>query len=533
MPTLTITTPQGEMPSVDDHALPDNYASVARNCDFRDGTIRPGKAPLDLATVLLANTQTLYWYNKEANGGAGYWFQFPSGVDVIRGSIPKDSLLRTYIFGDGVPKITTTTLAQQGVGPYPAASHDLGIPAPTAMAAAGPAGEAPEGTEELRTVYALIYISDKGEEGPLGNASNIVTRWDTGTVVLNNIPVPSGNFNIVTKRIYRSESGSEYQTVAEIPVAQTTYNDSVTSEQLGSVVVSADWISPDPAMSGAIELPNGGMMGWYGHTLAFCEPYQHHAWPIRYEIALSDDVVGAAVSTAGIVIGTKSLPVLVVGDGSDPSSFSEVKMDEVQACVSKRSMVDMGPYVIYASPDGLVAVGGAEAKLITERIMRPEQWKSYSPESIHAYRFDDRYLGFYDNGTTQGSFLFHPAQGFTFYDEYADAGFVDHETGRLYLKQGTSLTAWWEGADMITQWHSKRWHTPDNIHAKCCKIDSDNYPLTVEFYKDDQLVKTKVVSNSKAFRIPSRSRYRENQIRLSSANGVNKIQLSTNMSELT
>lgn len=531
MAKISVYNFSGEMPRVEPRLLNDSYATVARNVELRRGQIAPARGLLDLSIPLLLNTETIYQYNKEANGGAGFWFQFATDVDVVRGPIAGDTLLRTYWTGDGVPQFSVSTLAQQGGGPYPGASYDLGLPAPASLTATGPVGSPPEGGQEVRTAYVMTFVSEFGEEGPPSLPTVAVTRWDGTTVALSNLDIPSGNFNVVAKRLYRVELTGNYQFVAEVLASATTFDDSIASEELGEIVPSTGWIAPDPNMVGLTELPNGILMGWFGNTLAFCEPYQPHAWPTRYQLALDDNIVGAAVSSAGIVVVTTGKPYLVTG--VDPASMSQIKLDVVQACVSKRSVVDMGEYILYASSDGIVAAGGASAELITEPMFLPAQWRSQiQPESIHAYRYDDRYLAFYDNGATKGAFSFHPSDGFRFFDEYADAGYVDTESGRLYVKQGAALKAWDEGTPIAYTWRSKVWQTPDNESITVCKVDSDSYPLTFDFYTDEVLVKSKTVVNNKAFRLPAKSRYRDIQFEVTGTAPINTIQLATEMSEV-
>lgn len=522
----------GEMPRVESRLLDDKYSTKALNCELRNGQIRPSKLPLDLSVTLLSSTKTIFHYNKEANAGAGFWFQFDGRVDVVRSAIARDDYLRTYIFGDGAPKITTMTLAQSGVGPYPAATWDLGIPAPGTFTATGPTGSVPDGGQEIETQYVITWISEIGEEGPPSDPTSIVTRWDSGTVELAGIPVPSGNFNIISKRIYRSEISGSYQIVADIPAAQTTYSDNNDSNQLGDVLPSTDWLAPEPTMTGAVQLPNGSVMGWYGNTLAFSEPYRPHAWPVGYELALDYEIVGAAVSAAGIIVVTKGKPYVV--DGAHPSSMSQAKLDVVQACVSKTSVVDMGDFIIYASAEGLVAAGGTAAQLMTEAHITPDQWRArVKPESIHAYRYDDRYLAFYDTGTEQGAFTFSPQEGFRFFDDYADCGYVDEETGRLYVKQGTNLTAWNEGADATYEWQSKLWPMPVTEAFVCAKVDADSYPVTFKYFADGAELKSKAVASNKIFNLPARSRNRTAQCSVTGSAAINNIQMATSKSEIT
>ena len=55
--------------------------------------------------------------------------------------------------------------------------------------------------------------------------------------------------------------------------------------------------------------------------------------------------------------------------GIDPASMSQQELPIIEACVSARSMVSMGLFAIYASPNGLVMASGSSARLITEGII--------------------------------------------------------------------------------------------------------------------------------------------------------------------
>ena len=52
-----------------------------------------------------------------------------------------------------------------------------------------------------------------------------------------------------------------------------------------------------------------------------------------------------------------------------------IRIESGEACLSKRSMVDMGEYIIYAGPDGLTAVQGATATVITQNIITQNNGK--------------------------------------------------------------------------------------------------------------------------------------------------------------
>lgn len=518
----------GVMPRVSPELLSPGYAQVAQNCSVVSGILEPSKLPLATAIGVQSGTKTIYWFNREANGGLGYWFQWANVVSVIRGQIANDSFLRTYIFGDGVPKYTTSSIATSGGGPYPSVVRTLGLPAPNAPVATGPAGTLPSGSTKISTAYVMTYVSDIGEESVPGPASNIVDRWDGASVELAGLSVASGSFVVTLKRIYRIELNNVFQYVGSVGAATTTFTDNIDTEFLGEPVPSETWNAPFSGMVGATSLPNGGIVGWWGNTLAFCVPYQPHAWPIDYRLALDYDIVGAAVSAQGIIVCTAGAPYLITG--STPEGMAQNKMDTVAACVSAQSIVDMGEYILYAGSDGLIAAGGLSAELITKSYMTPEQWRtSVSPSTLKGYRYKDYYLGFYSGG----SFAFHPQQGFLFFTDTADCGLIDDKTGSLYIKQGTTLKKWNEGTAATYRWRSRIIRLNTVSPFSCARLDAKAYPVTVRFYADGVLIKTKSVLSKKAFRLPNLSGYYNAEVEVESSNSIVSLQLSSSMSELS
>ena len=522
---LDIRAPMGETPQADPRVISERQASRAVNMDFKDGTWETYKGLLDLEIDIRPSTRTIYKFNPSAGG---FWFQFDEEVDVIRSPIANDPFLRTMIFGDGEPRFTTLSLAQT-LPPYPSASYRLGIPPPAnAIVAEAPAVDMPEDAVEVNANYVMTFVDQFGAESPPSDVSNDVVRWDGAEVVLTSLPIASGDFVINSKRLYRSELSGSFLYLSDIAPTAETFTDNIDSNQLGLEIPSTTWFPPPAELKGAVSLPNGVLVGWHGNTLAFSEPYLPHAWPPEYERALDNDIVSVVVTGAGALVTTTGKPYLL--SGIDPNQMGLDKIDEVRACVSKGSSVDMGTYTIYASIDGLVAAGGTEAKLITDNIITSDQFQALNPQSFRAYRYQNKYLCFYDGG----SFMFSPTEGMVFFDEEANCAFLDENSGRLYVVASDgSLMAWDEGDQLTGLWTSKVFQTPRDKGFSFCKVDAETYPQPFDFYRDGELIKTKNITNNKPFRLPTRSRYREEYFTYRGTGGVNRIQLSENLNELT
>jgi len=535
---LAIANFQGEMPILDARLLPESAAQVARNVDLRSGTLRPrrgvGAADTLPATINPAN---LYRYNV-GNDGEGFWFSWGAeyDVDVVRSPIADDAYARVYWTGQGTPKMSTFQIATSGTGPYPSDWYELGIPAPeSAPSVSEPADREDPPDTALETAYVVTFVSEYGEEGPPSDPSALVLRWDdvegapAGGAVEVTLPgAPSGNHRITKKRIYRVESGGTYQNVAEVSLATASFTDNELSESLGLALPSLYYDPPNPAMQGLTQLPNGVLAGFFENTLCFSEPYLPHAWPVGYQLAFQHNIVGIAAISAGLLVVTEGKPWIVTGH--TPEAMAQMELDANQPGVSSRSIVDMGAYGLYAGHDGLIAVGGSEAQVVTRKVLTREQWQALKPETIHAYRYDGKYLAFYDGGC----FTFTPGEGIEFHDVTADGGYYDLLEDTLYLIQGSNIVTWEGGPAMSYTWRSKIHEIPPGAAGfTCAKVIAYGYPITMRLYADGMPVIEHDVQSAGMFRLPAGySLLRDWEIELEGSHETASVQVATSPGEL-
>lgn len=524
---------KGLFPAIDKRLLPDNYATEAENVDLREGVINRVRGRQSTGIALVSSTQTLYLYNPDVNGG--FWFQFDEDTDVAQSPVTNDTYDRVYYTQEnGKPRFTYNAIATAGNGPYPTGSRELGVPRPDACNANGPnLNNIPEGGQEVEVAYVTTFVTDLGEEGPPSVESNVVTRYDGGTVTLNGFSGVSGGFVIFARRIYRSELSGVFQLIAEIPISQSSFSDNVDSIYLGEAISTVGWSAPAEDLRGLTAMPNGVLAGFYGSTMAFSEPYSPHAWNPDYEIPLEFKPVVCAHSSAGLIVATTGVPYVI--DGSHPSAFGAERIELVQACVSKKSMVDMGQYVIYASNEGLVGIGPGLSKVITEDMITPEQWRdNYDPSTIVAFKYDDEYLGFYGPTNDRKSFTFSSERGLRNWSFGGSVGYVNPYTAELFVKSSTTLTKWGTGPQLTARWKSKLYPTDEQTAFTFAKVDSDSYPITLEVFRDNSTF-TKTVTSDKAFRIPVKNRFRNFSYRVtcSSGEGVALVQFGRTLSEVS
>lgn len=373
---------------------------------------------------------------------------------------------------------------------------------------------------DYETSYVYTFVSAYGEEGPPSPASTVITTDDNMSVNITQMETSTNKSNVnfgtgAKKRLYRSNTGSntsDFQFVSEVPLADDSFTDSSKNSELAEIITSTFHIAPpdddtslypEGPMKGLTTLPNGVFGGFTGKRVCFSEPFLPHAWPVSYRIALDEEVIGMAAGANGVVVGTKGTPYLIAG--TDPSAMQAIRIEAGQACLNKRSMVDMGPYVIYASPDGLVAVTGATVQILTQDLITPEQWQDlYYPNTIIASMWEGRYVGFFDRGSGSpryGGFVFDPRGGtnaFVNLDSDEVQGlYTDPDDNQLYKIISNQIKKFQGGGSNLTyNWKSKEYVTPKTLSMAFLSVRAESYPVTVKVYGDGNVIYHATIATS-------------------------------------
>ncbi len=486
----------GIAPGVSPRLLSEQFAQTAENVDFESGRLKPVTSDSDTFTLTNTARRSIFFY-RDTN-----WLQWnDDGVSVVQGPIPADTLDRLYWTGEDYPRMGTAATIVAGSS-YPASSFRLGVPAPSAAPTITKTGDADDTQTPDDVAYVYTFVTAFGEEGPPSPASNVLERTNTETITipLPSTEHPSGNYNFGTgakKRIYRSNTGSTnttFQFVAEVSFATTTYDDSSESFALGEVLPSGTWIGPpdddtslypNGPLVGLIAVANGVFAGFTGKRLCLSEPFLPHAWPIDYRITLEEDIVAIGSVTNGIVALTDGAPYFVTG--VDPSAMTAIKLDIAQACVNDKSVVDMGEYLLYAGPDGLVAVSGGEGEVVTNGLISARQWNDdFNPTTYRAFRHENTYVAFWNGG----GFVYDPRAGEAAlsnlsYTGEVRGGYMHPKDGELYIIVGNKIKKYRGGtANKTLKWKSKQYVTPKPVSMGWVSVHAQAYPVTVRVWVD-------------------------------------------------
>lgn len=559
----------GIAPGVAPRLLAEQFGQTAENIDFESGRISPIKEDTDSFTLQNAQRRSIFFY-RDTN-----WLEWnEDNVSVVVGPIPGDNLDRLYFTGDDYPRMGTATTIVSGTAGYPGVTYKLGVPAPTGAPTTTKNGTADETQDPYDVSYVYTLVTEYGEEGPPSPASTPIELTDAETVTVS-IPTPSlasGTYNFgsnAKKRIYRSNTGSlntQFQFVKEVAFTETSATDDKDGDELGEILPSTFWIGPpdddtslypDGPLQGLIAVGNGIMAGFTGKRFCLSEAYLPHAWPVGYRITTEEDIVAIAATGNGVVALTDGQPYFITG--TDPSAMTAIRLDIAQACININSVVDMGEYVLYAGPDGLVAVSGSQAEVVTRGLVSPAQWNSdFYPDLIRSFVYEGTYVAFYTSGSTHGGWVFDPraseaALSTLTISSEVRGGYTNPKTGELYIIVGNKIKKYRAGSTLRTaKWKSKKYVTPAPTSMGWVSVKADSYPVTVKVWGDGTLIANYTISYSNnvytqatltpsnisnatlqepVMRLPA-TRAQEWEVEVSGAVDINEVCLAQSMDEI-
>lgn len=392
MTTLRFADFGGMVPRLGKRNLPPNAATVADNTKLLSGELRPIFGLLPLSTVADQAPATVFHF--EYNGG-DYFISFDIKTWVVQSPLLNDSFER--IFWTNATGMWENTKPRIIAGQAP---YKVGVPPPSGFMNGTTSGGTPDFAEQR--IYTTTFVTGFNEEGPPGNALSLTGNTDGGTWTINGIDAlttPAGTWDNITKiRLYRTITtltGVDFRLVDEwtLAAAPATYNDTVPDETLASrpLLESYNWAPPPVGLDGLIA-SSGFLVGFTGRNVFVSEAYRPWAWPPDYQVGVEDDVVALGAYGNNVVIATSGNPYVISGATPDAISLSRIKA--VLPCLSAGSLVSTVASVIYASENGLVSVSDAGTSIITKSHITRDEWQEvYSPDTIKAAVYDDRYLG--------------------------------------------------------------------------------------------------------------------------------------------
>ena len=455
--------------------------------------------------------------------------------------------------------------------------------------------------------YVYTYVDGLGEEGPPSEPSDIVaidpnkdaqiTGMDQGSVT----PIDTAYIPIYRIRIYRtvtSSAGTNYQFVKEIDIRPTGWNqwrafiagevtisysgtfqalvantnaqpeanptkwlklennaqfqDNITDAEVGEVIPSIGWDPPGANYSGIVYIPGGFFACFDDKSVYFSEPNQPHAWPVKYGITIEDKIIGLGVAENTLAVLTEKFPYLATVQSPDQAYIS--KLSAPQSCVAKRSIIENGGAIIYASQDGICLIANASVLVTSLGLFSKDQWFSYRYTGVGDILDDTKTQLFVNDqyiyvNTLNRTFRFRIGDSQISIVELSDHfyGFYDdrvkddlyiikqtHDFGKRLFKLGEDTSSY-----MQAIWQSKEFVLPLPQKWMIGRITSSSYPINFQVFTDGittPLANISVTDN-KAFRLPYLGRYKFWSVKVvvpysTTETEITEILLSTNFSDL-
>lgn len=284
------------------------------------------------------------------------------------------------------------------------------------------------------------------------------------------------NVTGMVKRIYRQDALGAYRFVADVPLATTTYADTLSDTDLTqrSRLESTNYDMPPVGLKGLREIGGLMMAGFFGSTLCISEPGKPHAWPTSYRQNIAFKIVGLGAYEQTVVIGTQGPPYIATG--TVPTTMVPMKLDLKWPCLSKRGIVSLQSGVLYSTAQGIAYIGSGGARLATGGIVTKDSFQAFHPEDITAARYEDRYFGFWDVGSfDRGGFILDVADGQPDLGplNYApSAAWTDPEDGKLYLVLDGIICEWNAHATdyLVAEWLSPPAPQPRPVNPGAARV---------------------------------------------------------------
>lgn len=391
-------------------------------------------------------------------------------------------------------------------------------------------------TKERQYYYAFVRIWADGkiDLGPPGPSTAVISVSPTQNVNLTNMETAPAGYNITHKWIYRlvvTDAGEDYQFVAQVTAATTTYLDELADSALGEVDPIYTYSAPPTDLTCLRAHPAGFLIGISPSLKSVCMSVQReiHAWPaLTHRIALKETPKTVDVVGQTIVVTTDGEPYFIYGE--DPAALSQPdRVPMNQPNLSKKGTVNTGGEVIYPCPDGLMSIGPNGVSLVTEQHYTKEQWAALTPASMVGAYHDQRVFLFLANSTH----LVFRGTELTIVSGGAQAVHVDPTNDTLYISVSSLIYPWGTGSARTLTWRSGYMRYPELQTWGAGRVYAAGYPVTLNLYRNGASTITKTVSSNAPFMFPKETSAIEWQgVEIVSAYDVDKIELAESRSEL-
>jgi hypothetical protein len=246
---------------------------------------------------------------------------------------------------------------------------------------------------------------------------------------------------------------------------------------LSTILPSEDFDAPPSGMKGIRAAHNNILVGFFDNQLCFSFPDKPHAWPERFRMTFDSDIVAVEAISGFILVLTKEYPYQV--SGNDPATMVSARIDTLYPCLAKKSVVNMGYSVVWATHGGLASYSPAAGiDLVTKSVHDWDTWSTaLNPSTLIGHYYNGKYFGshstesfIFERDDNIGGLLVSIQYTFT-------AACTDYDTGVMYYIGDTlgNLYEWDNSGEILSplEWKSKTIVTTDFMNLGAARVIAD------------------------------------------------------------
>lgn len=281
-------------------------------------------------------------------------------------------------------------------------------------------------------------------------------------------------------------NGTLFHDVAELSTLSARYwgdggafnfTDDFLVSGLSTIIESEEYDKPKSTMVGLTNISNNMLAGFFDNQLCFSFPDKPHAWPIAHRLTFDENIVAISAADSYILVLTEKYPYIV--SGNRPEIMSSQRIDVDYPCVAKKSVVNLGYGVAWATHGGLATYKpGTGIDLVTKVVHDWDTWnESIDPTTIVGQYYNGKYFGSH----SASSFIFERDDrvgGYLTTTQYTfTAAYLDSLTNILYYIDNTlgQIKEWDNSGQVLSplNWKSKTIVTKDYMNFGAARVIAD------------------------------------------------------------
>lgn len=600
---ITIDKFKGTAPKIEPRLLSSDYAQVSTNIRYDSGAMLPIKKFNNIA-VAPTDIDVYSVYKYKLTPTTDKWLYFDTNITLAKDPLYNNADNRIIISGMEAPRIFDNAIATTNNTLTADNTYLLGIPVPaTPTMAVTAAGTSAFESRAYVVQYDRVWSDEKIDQGPLSapavTAGGLyyVDCTSNGTVTISGIadaPSGCGITHITISRSGTTHQDSAFHFVRTFSISAAkagsvpgvTWNsgsstftvaDSALAADLGPACINQDYIGPDVNMKGIIQISSGMLAGFCDNYVCFSEPYQCHAWPDHYKVAIDSPVVGIGYFGDMVVVCTNAEPYII--HITDPANAIAFPIKEFAPCISAEGIVSYRDAVVYPSEAGFIRIDRLGVANLTQSIADIHDMKDFDMNIVRATGLGSYYYVLYITSAGQTKMLTlnmqDPSLGFGACDKNIRCMYADFESASLYCVYKNELNIQYLGEyDSGTGYEHAVWRSKifslseDTVNFSAARVRSElseintggiDYStlkfginccgynvkpvngissgsisdgLTFMLFVDGSLVFSKNISNSKPFRLPAGYIGKDVEIMIVGNAPVYRVDLASSITEL-